>query len=62
MKIKKTYRDEEKWLTITEKEFLSNTEDKGYFKEGTALKLLKDLEPNSDDYLQTAWAYFRWEQ
>nr|BAR35675.1 hypothetical protein [uncultured Mediterranean phage uvMED] len=62
MKIKKTYRDEEKWFTITEKEFLSNTEDKGYFKEGTALKLLKDLEPNSDDYLQTAWAYFQWEE
>jgi len=62
MIIKKTFRDEENWVTITEKEFLKNTEDNGYFKEGTALKLLKDLEPNTNEYLQTGWAYFRWEK
>ena len=42
MKYYKRYRDEDDWFEITESEILDHTENTGYWKPNTVLKMLND--------------------
>ncbi|QDP58867.1 MAG: hypothetical protein Unbinned5607contig1000_15 [Prokaryotic dsDNA virus sp.] len=54
MKIRKTYKDKECWFDVNEDDVIEYAENRGYYKKGTSLKILKDI-----GSIQTPWAIWK---
>jgi hypothetical protein len=43
MKIYKTYKDKIDWFEVDQQDLIEYTENRGYYKKGTALETLKEI-------------------